>query len=318
MIKTMCKRLLLDEANPDAGADLGGGEDFDISATVQEIAESLTKEEPQGEAIVQQLPTVREPPKSWKKEMHPSWGGLSAEVQDYIEQREKEALDGITQYRTAAQHAATYNSIISPYAQVLQGQGFQSIDQALQAVLNTYSQLSTGTPEQRGKALQAIAKRFGIQQAQDDDTYIDPVTKGLLDKVSSLETTIKSQETRAAEQIRAEMLAKTNAFFNDPKNEFVSEVADDIVRLIGTGMDLDEAYQAAIWANPVVRGKQLLKIKKEAEEQALKAAKERGEKARQVASSNVPPGVDKSSSTGTNGSLRDTVKEVYRDIMSRT
>jgi phage gp29-like protein len=327
MIISMSKGLLQEETNPDQGTDLGGGGSndlgFDLEASVREVAASLSEPsgspEPTDTPAVAPATAVGAPPKSWKKEMHQAWGALAPEVQSYIEQREKEALDGITKYQTEAKYASAYNSIISPYAQLLQGQGFQSVDQALQAVLNTYAQLASGTPEQRGQALQAVAKRFGISQQPAEDVYIDPVTKELLTEVSSLKGTLAQQEQRAAQQLQQEMKSKVDSFCNDPKNEFVAEVSEDVIRMIRTGMDLPEAYQAAIWANPVVREKQLSKITREAGEKALKEAKEKAVQARQVTSVNPPPGADRSSVNGATGSnLLDTAKEAYREIMSRT
>lgn len=70
---------------------------------------------------------------------------------------------------------------------------------------------------------------------------------------------------------RAAITKEVNAFAADPAHPFFDEVSDDIVAFLKTGASLAEAYEKAVWANPVTRQKEIARRQKE------KDSKPRGE-----------------------------------------
>lgn len=64
-------------------------------------------------------------------------------------------------------------------------------------------------------------------------------------------------------------------------------MADDIVALIKAGKPLQEAYEKAVWANPVTRQKEIDRINKENVSKLREKAKQEAEAAKKATGSNV-------------------------------
>lgn len=52
---------------------------------------------------------------------------------------------------------------------------------------------------------------------------------------------------------------EVEAFAADPAHPFFDELSDDIAAILKTGASLAEAYEKAVWANPVTRAKEILR-----------------------------------------------------------
>jgi septal ring-binding cell division protein DamX len=56
-------------------------------------------------------PVAKAPPKSWSKDKHELWSKLPPDAQDYYEQREKQFLDGLEQYKGDATYGRSLREI---------------------------------------------------------------------------------------------------------------------------------------------------------------------------------------------------------------
>ena len=61
---------------------------------------------------------------------------------------------------------------------------------------------------------------------------------------------------------RARIEIEVNAFAADPEHPYFDELSDEIVAILKTGASLAEAYEKAVWANPVTREKEILRRQK--------------------------------------------------------
>ncbi len=117
------------------------------------------------------------------------------------------------------------------------------------------------------------------------------------------------QETRSRVEKEVEAFASEHPLFD--------EVAEDLVPFLNAGMSLEDAYEKAIWANPVTRDKEMDRLAKEKEAKQLEAAKEKTAKAKKAKSANVSSRDTEKAPTGTLGTMEDTLRDTYRDIQQR-
>lgn len=315
--------------NEDAGDT--GGNDFDMDAGVAEISEGLglgkpdavdsdtdfseDTEDPASPVVAEvAAPTVREPPKSWAKEQHAHWAKMPTDAQTYVEQREKQMLDGLESYKEHAGIGKQFREITAPYESLLQSQGVDA-PKAVQFLLAAHQRLST---DPLG-ALVDLAKQYGVTQftqgtAQNTQ---NPELKAVLEKVQRLESTLTGQQQRELIAAREKVSAEVNAFATDPAHAYFDEVADDMMPLLKAGLSINDAYEKAVWANPVTRAKELAKSQTETEKKLRENARLNGLKARKASSSNVRSRDTRRAPTEPLGTITDTMEATLKDIRER-
>ena len=302
-----------------SASDLGLGSHEDVDESVidshtpveKEIAPDAVVTKPD-EAVVM----VRQAPKSWPKEMHEHWGKTDPKVQDYWETREKQMLDGLEQYKGDAGLGKTLKEVITPYKPILEAAGMDETT-AVRSLLNAHYRLTQGTAEQRQAAYQELGKNLGLIQP-DPNVQVDPQVRQLQEKLSAIESTITNSQQRALQETQAKVSKEVEAFASDAKHPYFDEVADDIVAMIQAGRSLEDAYEKAVWANPVTRQKEMTRLQTENEAKLKDKAKQEAEKARQAASTNVRGRETRRTPTEPKGTMEDTMKETLREIKTRT
>lgn len=299
------------------------------------VAEALT-EQPKEEAVVQTTTettptttttpaheaTTGTAPKSWPKEMHEHWAKTPPQVQQYWQTREKQMLDGLDQYKQAANFGKAFSDIVSPYHEDFQRHGVDP-QRGVQFLLEANRRLTTGTTESRQQAYQELGRNLGLSTqapiAGDPaaQTTVDPRIQTIEQKLAQIEEAQLAKQREALEVAKAKSQQEVDAFASDPNNAFFDEVADDIVKFIKAGDSLQEAYQRAIWANPVTREKQMqARLQTEAEKAKERARLDALPK-KQAKSVNVRSRDTARSSTDPVGSLDDTLKETLAKIKAR-
>ena len=328
-----------EEAIADSGAEEGG---IDMDAAMDDITSSIfdaeTKAEPQAEATVTPIETTPEEttdavqqeevketaeeevkralPNSWKKDMEEKWGSLDPQMQDYIEQREAQMKDGLEKDRGDANLGRVMRDVMSPYSSMLKQQG---IDEPVMVrnLMNAHYKLSTADPETKTALMQQLAQSYGVNLNGEAPAQIDPALKAMQDRLQGLEQHITASHEQALQEGRTRVESDVGAFASDPKHEFFEEVAEQIVPLINAGYNLEDAYQNAIWLNPVTRQKEIDRTAKEAADKAQTLAKQEAEKARKAKSANVRGRDTNKTPTEPTGTMEDTMRETYRAIQNQ-
>lgn len=198
-------------------------------------------------------PTDFPMPKAWKKEMETHWGTLSPDVKKYIQSREEDVVKGFGQYSTGHKN---WNDLVAPFQETLAKYPQVNPVQLAQNLLKNHLAVVNSTPEQRRALVAQIAKGYGVDignpaaGGQAPSPQVDP-------RIDSLESTLRGMIEAQQRAEYEKNLSVVEAFAADPKNRFFPEVADDIMRLLQTGVvkDLQAAYEMAIWSNPAVRAK---------------------------------------------------------------
>lgn len=296
---------MIDE-NDDEGSDTA---DFDIGAGLDDIASSMgigaaTEVPDEEDAVATEAAdvdpaapaapaadpaaiTVREPPKSWSKDKHELWKTLSPDAQDYYTVREKQMLDGIDQYKGDAGYARQLREIITPYSGMLKEQGISETD-AIGYLFNAHAQLTSGSPEQRLAAYRQIGIDLGLsEEQQQQEQNLDPAVRELRSEVQQLRHARETELRQKQQAVMADCASQTDQFASDPANVHFNEVAQDMVGFVKQGLGLKDAYEKAVWANPVTREKEIARRQTEAAAQLKASAKQEGETARRAKGVNL-------------------------------
>lgn len=264
-------------------------------------------------------PVVRAAPKSWPKEMHEHWAKTDPKVQEYWETREKQMLDGLEGYKADAGFGKQIKEIAAPYTAMLQAQNIDA-PKAFQYLLNAHYKLSSAQPSERPALISQLLKQYGIDPADfkpADETPVDPKVKALEERVNQLHTSLTARERAALTEAQSRIAKDVEAFASDPAHPYFEEVAEDIVAMIQAGHELKDAYEKAIWANPVTRQKEIARLNTENETKLREKAKAEAEKAKKASGSNVRSRDTRKAPTEPKGSMEDTLHETMREINSR-
>lgn len=300
----------------DIGRDLGFGEP---ESSPQENETDILSDLPPETGAPAAATSVREPPKSWAKEQHAVWAKMPPEAQDYYETREKQFHEGLEQYKGDAGLARQYRDAIAPYKAMIQAQGI-SETQAIQYLLHSQHVLTNGTPEERLAAYQKIGRDMGINlpaAGAPAEENIDPSILALRKDLDLLKTADAQRQRHANEQARAESAKQVDAFASDKANLYFDEVAPDMVPYINAGLSMPEAYEKAVWANPVTRAKELARLQTEADAKLKEKARAEGKAAKQATRTNIRGQESRQAPTEPKGTLDDTLRATLKQIKER-
>ncbi len=263
-------------------------------------------------------PVVRTVPKSWPTEMHSHWGTLPEPVQSYWEQREQQMVQGLGQYKTDAEFAKSLRDVMTPYKPIFASYGMNE-QQAIQSLLNAQYRLTQGTPEARREAYQTLGKNLGLVHADPNAPQPDPHLQAIQQRVSQMEAALTATHQAELNQTRARISQEVDTFASDTTaHPHFNDVADDIIHMINAGHSLKDAYEKAVWANPVTRQKELGKHQAEADAKLKETARLNALKARHASSANVRSHATRSAPTEPLGSMEDTMKRTLAEMKSRT
>ena len=307
-------------------------QEFDIEAGVSEIAEGMGfgnsdddfNDDDEGgedelqdqetktaeEVIETKEPVTKQAPSSWSKEQHDNWSKIPKEAQEYVELREKQMLDGIEQYKQGHQQALEMHKVLEPFLENIQKNGLNET----QAVHNLFSYqlaLTEGTAESRQDAFVQLGQSLGLIPV-DGASQTDNRTRELQQRLERIERQEQQRAQQSQQQIFNRVEKEVSDFAADPKNEHFDDVADDVVMLLKTGLDLQTAYERAVWSNPITRAKELTKTT------AQQTAKKTSEAiaARKATSANIRPLNSSKQSSQPSQSWEDTMQETLSRMRS--
>ena len=305
--------------------------EFDIDAGVAEIAESMgfgnsdddfnddegeedglqdQETETTEEVEVNETNETKQAPSSWSKEQHDNWAKIPKEAQEYVELREKQMLDGIEQYKQGYQQAIEMHKVLEPFLDNIQRNGLNETE----AVHNLFSYqlaLTEGSAESRQNAFVQLGQSLGLIPV-DGATQTDNRTRELQQRLERIERQEQQRAQQSQQQIFNRVEKEVSDFAADSKNEYFDEVADDVVMLLQSGLDLQAAYDRAVWANPITRAKELSKSTQQQTEKKTEAARA----AKRASSTNIRPLNTSKVSNQPTQSWDDTMNETLARLRS--
>lgn len=271
--------------------------------------------------------TKHAPPASWAKEKHALWDTLPPEAQEQFTTRENQMLDGIEQYKEHAGFGKTMREVTAPYQAFITAQGVDA-PKAVQYLLNAHYRLSTAQPADRATYFSKMAKSYGIDvatlkpDAGDGTTATtaaaDPAIAELRTTVQKMQDAQTAKEQTALTERKAKIASEVETFASDPAHKYFDECSDDIVALVNAGHTLKEAYDKAVYANPVTRAKELARLQAESDKALRAKAEVEAKAARKATGHNVRSRDTRKAPTEPKGSMDDTLRATLSEIKERT
>ena len=264
-------------------------------------------------------------PKTWTKEALAEWATIPPRAQQEILKREEDFLRGITQYKTAAEVGQRYDAVAQPYRAILQAENIDPV-QLFQSFAANHYLLSRGTEEQKLQLAASMVDGYGIDFAKLID-YMgdraigapDPYVKQLETRLAQLEGQTRQQVEAQHSAVRSQVENEIAAFAADPAHPYFEEVSDHIVKLLNSGLatDLKDAYEKAVFANPVTRQKELDRLTAEARASGQTVVQARADKIARATAADVKTIPTQRNGTVPRGSMDDTLAETLAAIQSR-
>lgn len=284
--------------------------------------ESDETPEPSVIAPAPETPAPLDVPKSWKTDMHEFWPKLDRKVQEYYLEREKQMLDGLEQYKMQAQLAKEFQEVATPFQSTLKQIGLTPV-QAAKSLFVADHNLRYAPADQKPALLKRLAENYGIDWAgvtgqAPSPPPIDPVVKQVMDKVSQLEHTVIARQQADYDEAKARASKEVEAFAADTKaHPHFETVADDIAAFIKQGLSLQDAYDRAVWANPVTRAKEQAALLTAEEAKLKERARLEALPKKRAAGINVKASDSNRKPEEPLGSLEETIRETNRAIRAR-
>jgi len=287
--------------------------------TVDDVIDGATEDKVSDD--VEEVAATRNAPQSWKKEMHETWAKLDPSVQDYVEQREKEMSDGVERNNSDSKLGRVMRDTMAPYQAMLQAQGVDE-PRAVQALLNAHYKLTNSDLPTKTAYFSQLAQSYGIDigSMNAEQPIVDPTVKALQDELNGIKHTISQSQQTTLNETKTRVAKDVEAFASDPAHQYFDEVSGDIVTMIQAGHELKDAYEKAVWANPVTRQKEIARLQQEQEQSIRTKAKQEAETARKAAASNVRNRDTRRAPQEPRASMRDldsAMRETMREIKSR-
>lgn len=256
-------------------------------------------------------------PKTWRPEAAAKFATLPPEVQQEVLKREEDIFKGLEGYKADAGIGKAVKSVLDPYMPILQQAGIDPMQQ-ISGLMHAHYTLATGSPEQKLALFQKLAQDYGVNLGG-EAPYVDPQVQALQKQLSDLQSRMSGREQQEANNARAKLQAEIDTFASDPAHQYFDEVANDIAGLLrsGAAKDLQDAYDKAIWANPITRAKEQARLTADADAKAKTEAAERAKQARKAAGANVKSSAKVASGTAPLGSIDDTLKAALAEVKAR-
>lgn len=258
-------------------------------------------------------------PKTWRKEALAAWETLPQVVKDEVAKREEDMFKGLESYKERASIGDNFFQAVAPHMGHLQAAGVNPYEE-VNGLLEYSKIMRFGSQQEKMGLLSSIAQEYGIDlldlaEAAPVIPYVDPALKALQQEIQQLKSGRQEESSQRDYQVRVENQAKIDAFKADPKHEHFATLESEMAVFIQSGVckTLEEAYEKALWANPLTRAKEQTRLATEAKAQSdarIKAAQ--AAKAANI-QTNARPG----SATAPTGSMDDTLQETLANIRSR-
>lgn len=238
---------------------------------------------------------ITKPPSTWKGAAGIDFDKLPRATREEIHRREESMFKGIEGYKKAATFGNDMASLFRPYQKMLELTKLAPND-VVNAGLNFEYQMRTGSPEQKRTIIENLAKSYGVElvpaqprlDEQGRPIEASPEIVSLRQTVQALQQQLEQvtghlttqqraqqeEAQRDEEEQRNDVRTEIAKFAADPANEFYSEVREDMLGYIQSrrATGLKDAYDKAIWANPMTRAKLIARQQEAERKQAAEAA----------------------------------------------
>lgn len=262
-------------------------------------------------------------PSTWSKAAAEKWAGVDPAIKAEVLKREQDMFNGLEQYKSRAEIGDRYESVIAEFKPILEAEQVDPVELFGNFAANHYL-LSRGTPEQKLTIATNLMAHYGIdieqvQQRLSAQPAFNPEVEALKAEVAALRQGVTTITTREQEAVRTSFQQQVEAFASDPAHPYFTEVSEDIAKLLkaGAATSLEEAYDKAVYANPVTRQKEIDRLTAEAASAAQAQAQTRIDKKAKLTAVNVNAIPKSANGTVPVGTMDDTLEATLAAINAR-
>lgn len=325
----------MEKALSDLSTGLGFEEKKD-ETDVTKVTDVVNKLEQKPAAPAAPIPPAPGPddaPNTWDPESKALWATLPAALKNQIIKREGDMFKGIESYKAAATYGNAMRQVMSPYDAIHQAQGIDPVH-TVGSLLQSHHTLASGTDAQKVALLGNLVKSYRISPEMlgqalapaGEPPYVDPTVKALQTDLDTVKSQLTARERADLQREQADLqreqarvLKQVDMFAADPKNIYFPEVAEEAAVLIRSGVvgTLEEAYEAAVWKNPVTRAKEIARIASDKAVADAKVITERTAAAKSASAANVTTTAKPGRTAAPAQSMDETLEEELRAIRAR-
>ncbi len=262
-------------------------------------------------------------PSTWSKEAAAKWQGIDPAVKAEIMKREQDIFAGLEQYKSRAEIGDRYEGVIAEFKPILEAEQIDPVEMFGNFAANHYL-LSRGTPEQKLTVATNLMAHYGIdidqvQQRLSSIPAVNPEIEALKAKIAELETGVTTIHADKQAQVRNQFAQQVEAFASDPAHPYFEEVSEDIATFLKSGVckTLEEAYDKAVYANPITRQKEIDRLTAEKITSAQEQEKTREDKKAKLKAPNVNAIPKSANGTVPVGTMDDTLEATLAAIEAR-
>lgn len=308
-----------DKAKPEAGARVR--DEAGKFAKAAEAAATIEPGSPAGQEPLQEAIPV---PLSLPAPVKAIWNDLPAEAKTAFAKLEGDVQTAKAEWGRKGERLNRFDELIAPRRERLALSGLDEFS-AIQTLFAAQDLLERNPVE----GLTYLARSYGVNlanmapqmsapgQAQ-APLLPDAALQPFMQRVQTLEQEIAQQRQAAEAATLATYTSEIQAFRSDPAHVYFDNVQEDMLALLQSGrvQTLKDAYEAAIWASPVVRPILIKEQSAQAQRaQAETAQRERAASAKRAAGSVTgAPGSAASPPAGNpNGSIKDDLRAAWEE-----
>lgn len=257
------------------------------------------------------------PPASWSAKSKALWNSLPLDVRAEAYKQEKDVQKMLGKHASELKKYEAYEKVISPRRDKLAAM-YGGDDKALEQLFA----LSDFAEKDPMGFVQYFSQLRGLNLSQPNNTQQkqDPNLAAIYKELDALKGYVnqsqmsqKQEEALRKQALEAEIDRQFNEFSSDPQNIHLEDVRDDMAALLqsGAASDFKDAYEKAIWTNPIVREKMMADRAKVENEKRQKEAEEKAKAAKRIQATNVATRGVTGASPEKPKSIRDTMSSVY-------
>ena len=222
-------------------------------------------------------PKSGEPPKitdkapiTWRPEVRAEWDKLPESVKQTVATRERQVQQVLNESAEARKFTDVINRTIAPYQAMLQAENMHPV-QMVDDLLRTAQALRTAPPATKAEIVSTIITKFGIDIPMLDKALsgqqipADPVQEQVqqllqqqLAPIQQEFQQLRQQRDYQTQQVQYQAAQTVDSFIESvPYGRDVAPMMADLIDMAqarGQEMTLQQAYEAACYADPGIRG----------------------------------------------------------------
>lgn len=265
-------------------------------------------------------PPAAEPPKTWRPAAAAKFLAADPEIQAEVLKREEDMHKGLEQYKGDAHFGKSIKQTLDPYLPLLRQHNIDPVAH-VGGLMQAHQVLALGTPEQKTALFTKLASDYGVdlKGLSAEPAWVDPEVKRLRDELDGVKSTLSAGETARQQSAVNEQKAAIDAFAADPANVHFSAVLPDMVEMVAKGQatSLKDAYEKAVWLNPITRAAEVARQQTEAAAKTQAEAEAKAAAAKAATAANVKSRSKGGSATAPLGTMDDTMQAALEKIKAR-